>query len=299
MEHSGSIRFGLFEFNHQASELRKRGLKVKIGLQACKVLALLLEHPGQLRTREELLRRLWPTGTFVDFEHSLNKAIHALRDALGDSATSPRYIETIVGQGYRFIPLLQEPSRPAARSRTSARIGSVAVLPFVTQSGEPEIEFLGTQITSRLIDDLSRLPGTRILAYSTIKHCEPLQANPQRIGEDLGVRVAVFGELGRRDSDVFVHVELIDVADGTQLWGTQLRQNCQQIIDGSEQLAKKISRQLQPILASAPTKVMPIVSKRGSLESGKPSASSSKPSKEYSPGTQDWFRGWKEKRRAP
>src|SRR5215470_15463447 len=106
------IRFGVFEFNPQADELRKWGVKVRVGPQACKVLGLLLERPGQVRTREELRQRLWATDTFVDFEHSLNKAVHALRVALGDSATSPRYIETIANQGYRFIPILPSLSRP-------------------------------------------------------------------------------------------------------------------------------------------------------------------------------------------
>src|SRR5437870_10369029 len=120
----GSTRFGVFEFNPQADELRKWGLKVRVGPQACKVLASLLEHPGQVRTREELRQRLWPTDTFVDFEHSLNKAIHTLRVALGDSATSPRYIETVAGQGYRFIPVLQEISHAVTKRRSPHRIES-------------------------------------------------------------------------------------------------------------------------------------------------------------------------------
>src|SRR6266571_6454418 len=92
---SASMCFGLFEFNVQASELRKQGLKIKLGPQACKVLALLLEHPGQVRTREELRQRLWSADTFVDFEHSLNSAIKKLRHALGDSPQNSRYVETI------------------------------------------------------------------------------------------------------------------------------------------------------------------------------------------------------------
>src|SRR5713101_6049799 len=154
-----ATRFGLFEFNAQASELRKQGLKVKLGPQACKVLALLLEHPGQARTREELRQRLWPADTFVDFEHSLNKAIHVLRVALSDSATSPRYIETVAGQGYRFIPIPQLPSQPS-KSRTFLRkIDSVAVLPFVTAGAESEFLFLASQITSQLINALSKISG--------------------------------------------------------------------------------------------------------------------------------------------
>src|SRR5260370_15418793 len=156
--HGGSIHFGVFEFNPQFDELRKRGLKVKVGPLACKVLTLLLEHPGQVQTRGELRRRLWPADTFVDFEHSLNKAIHALRGALGDSATSPRYIETVAGQGYRFIPIPQLPSQ-AQRSRTLRKIDSVAVLPFVTAGTESEFRFLASQITSQFLSTLSDVSG--------------------------------------------------------------------------------------------------------------------------------------------
>src|SRR5438876_8276500 len=111
------IRFGVFEISPRTSELRKQGLKVKLGQQAFKLLLLLLERTGETRTRKELREQLWPSNTFVDFEHSLNKAVHLLRQALGDSASNPRYIETIAGQGYRFIPIQEEASRLAVRPR--------------------------------------------------------------------------------------------------------------------------------------------------------------------------------------
>ncbi len=264
VSHSGSIRFSLFEFNPQASELRKQGLKVKIGPQACKVLALLLEHPGQLRTREELLQRLWPTDTFVDFEHSLNKAIHALRDALGDSATSPRYIEPVAGHGYRFIPLFQQPSQPAPRSRTARKIESVAVLPFVTAGAESEFLFLASQITSQVINALSKILGIRVLAHSTVKRCKVQEKSPQAIGHDLRVHGVVFGELVRHNGDLILNVELIDVADGAQLWGAQMRRDCQQGIDCSEQVAREIQQHLQPILSTSKRKAVPLLSTQAS-----------------------------------
>src|SRR6266705_5522001 len=167
--HSGSILFGVFEFNPQADELRKWGLKVRVGPQACKVLALLLEHPGQVRTREELRQRLWSADTFVDFEHSLNKAVHALREALGDSAVSPRYIETVAGDGYRFIPIAQEPRGPAVRARNARKIESLAVLPLASEPADAEMEFLNKSIIKRVIDNLSRISRIRVLAYSTVQ----------------------------------------------------------------------------------------------------------------------------------
>ena len=96
------FRFGVFEVNPQAHELRKSGLKIRIQEQPFQVLVALLERPGKVVSREELQRRVWGD-TFVDFEHSLSVAVSKLRDILGDSADNPRFIETLHGQGYRFI----------------------------------------------------------------------------------------------------------------------------------------------------------------------------------------------------
>src|SRR6516225_7202974 len=100
---SSSIRFGTFELDLQTGELRHAGQKVKLQEQPFQVLATLLEHPGKIVTREELRNKLWPQDTFVDFDHSLNAAIKRLRDALGESADSPVFIETLARRGYRFI----------------------------------------------------------------------------------------------------------------------------------------------------------------------------------------------------
>jgi Tol biopolymer transport system component/DNA-binding winged helix-turn-helix (wHTH) protein len=97
------IRFGVFEVDLHASELRKQGLKIKLRDQPFQILLLLLAHPGEVVSRDELQKQLWPADTFVDFDHGLNKAVNHLRDALGDSAESPRFIETLPKRGYRFI----------------------------------------------------------------------------------------------------------------------------------------------------------------------------------------------------
>ena len=97
------IRFSTFEVNLQTGELRRRGQKVKLQEQPFQVLAALLKNPGHLVTREELRSKLWPSDTFVDFDHSLNAAIKRLRDALGESAETPIFIETLARRGYRFI----------------------------------------------------------------------------------------------------------------------------------------------------------------------------------------------------
>jgi len=105
---SRPVRFGFFEVDLQASELRKNGKTIKLQLQPCQILGILLEHPGELVTREQLRQRLWPTDTFVDFDHSLNTAIMRLREALGDSSEHPRFIQTLPRRGYRFIASVED-----------------------------------------------------------------------------------------------------------------------------------------------------------------------------------------------
>src|ERR1017187_7913925 len=99
----GTCRFGVFELDLRAGELRRQGMKVKLQEQPFQVLAQLLEKPGEIVTREEMRKRLWPADTFVDFDHSLNAAIRRLRDALGDSAENPTFVETVARRGYRFL----------------------------------------------------------------------------------------------------------------------------------------------------------------------------------------------------
>src|SRR5438552_984804 len=97
------LRFGVFEVDLRAGELRKHGVRLRLQEQPFQILAMLLERPGETVTREELRNRLWTAETFVDFDHGVNKAVNRIRDALGDSATSPRFVETVARRGYRFI----------------------------------------------------------------------------------------------------------------------------------------------------------------------------------------------------
>jgi len=100
---AGRLRFGVFEMDLRAGELRKHGLKIRLQEQPFQVLAMLVEHGGEVVTREELQKKLWPADTFVDFDHGLNKAINKIREALSDSSESPRFVETVSRRGYRFL----------------------------------------------------------------------------------------------------------------------------------------------------------------------------------------------------
>jgi TolB-like protein/DNA-binding winged helix-turn-helix (wHTH) protein/Flp pilus assembly protein TadD len=131
---SGRLCFGLFELDLRAGELRKHGLRIRLQEQPFQVLVMLLEHHGEVVIREELQKRLWPADTFVDFDHGLNKAISKIREALGDSAESPRFVETVARRGYRFLaevraadttpgtspePATQAPASTEARDRSN------------------------------------------------------------------------------------------------------------------------------------------------------------------------------------
>src|SRR5262245_53515230 len=109
------VRFGVYEVDLSSEELRKNGLRVKLSGQPFQVLAMLLGRPGQVMTREEIQKNLWPDGTFVDFDHSLNTAINRIREALGDSAENPRFVETLARRGYRFIAPVVSTGSPGAR----------------------------------------------------------------------------------------------------------------------------------------------------------------------------------------
>src|SRR5216684_4261394 len=104
---SQPVRFDVFEVDLRAGELRKHGIKIRLQEQPFLILQTLLETPGQIVTREELQKRIWPGDTFVDFDHGLHAGVNRLRQALGDAADSPRFVETVARRGYRFIGQIQ------------------------------------------------------------------------------------------------------------------------------------------------------------------------------------------------
>src|SRR5256885_13038700 len=124
------LRFESFELDPRSRELRKGSNRIRLQEQPFEILRLMLERPGDVVTRDELAGRLWPNGTFVDFEHSLNAAVKRLRAALGDDADNPRFVETLPRRGYRFIAALE--AAPTARGTSDRRAlprVKLAVLP--------------------------------------------------------------------------------------------------------------------------------------------------------------------------
>jgi DNA-binding winged helix-turn-helix (wHTH) protein len=124
------FRFGVFEVNEGSGELHKQGVRLKLHAQPFQVLILLLERPTELVSRDEIRQKLWGEGTFVDFDHGLNTAVNKVRHALRDSASEPRYVETVPGKGYRFIaPVTVEATTPAEPAKTSRILAAPRDLP--------------------------------------------------------------------------------------------------------------------------------------------------------------------------
>lgn len=154
------VRFGLFELDLSAGELRKSGAKLRLQGQPFQVLAILLDHAGDVVTRDELQRQLWPSDTFVDFDHSLNTAINKVREALGDSASNPRFVETLARRGYRFIApvltlaVIDPPSPPTVPGPAAARPVKVdaasSALPPVTLHPDLEVPIPNRALTRGL-----------------------------------------------------------------------------------------------------------------------------------------------------
>jgi DNA-binding winged helix-turn-helix (wHTH) protein len=144
------IRFGLFELDSAAGELRKQGLKIRLADQPLEILLLLLEHPGDVVSREAVRQRLWPGETFVDFDAGLNTAIKKLRDALGDPAENPRFVETLPRRGYRFIaPIETRTVSPPDSLPDNSPAGDVAA--HAKQAGLPSWIWAATTAVAVLV----------------------------------------------------------------------------------------------------------------------------------------------------
>lgn len=151
-------KFDDFEADLRAAELRRQGVRVKLQLQPFQVLIALLERPKEVVTREELRQRLWPQDTFVDFDHGLNTAMVKLRDVLGDSASAPKYIETIAKRGYRFLGMpeamidLPPDATPQAKPHPQIQAGADPIIAPANASPAPDLTLPRTaRSTARLL----------------------------------------------------------------------------------------------------------------------------------------------------
>lgn len=239
-KHSGDrVRFGNFEVDLVSSEIYRKGKRVQIQEQPFRILAMLLDRPGEMITREALRLALWPEDTFVDFEAGLNTAMRKLRSALADDAGQPRYVETLPRRGYRFIAPIQ--SRKSSRS-----IDSLAVLPFVADDEDPNIEYLCEGITESLIDALSEIPAlNRVIARSSVYRYKGTQLDLREVGRALGVRAVLTGKLTFRGNRLSVRAELLDASDLRHVWGGKYQRSLEEASGLQDDIAGSIAGELK------------------------------------------------------
>lgn len=219
-------RFGVYQVDLQNAELRRSGIPLKIREQCFRILVYLLEHAGELVTRDELRRQLWPADTFVDFEHSMNAAMMKLRETLGDSVDAPMYIETVPKRGYRFIapvtttapakPDAETPVVEAAPAKTAsghavANAASeecfwVAVHPFKWSGTDASLASHAAGATQDILTGLSRFSYLRVVAAST-------QTSP-----NVGPRYLLEGNLRQAGPRLRLSAQLVDRETGAHLW---------------------------------------------------------------------------------
>ncbi len=253
------VRFGVFELDLTAGELRRNGRKIKLQEQPFEILSLLLEHPCEVVTQEQIIAKLWPDGTVVEYEHSIRTAVKKLRQALSDDADTPRYVETLPRRGYRFIalvngatgtgPRVASQTEHAHRSRRrSKNIDSLAVLPFANATGEPDAEYLSEGITEAIINNLSQLSNLRVVPRNTAFRYKATETDLARIALQLGVRAVVTGRLMQHGENLIISAELVDVASESQLWGERYNRKFSDVFAVQEEIATQISERLRPKL---------------------------------------------------
>ena len=278
------VRFGAFEVDLRGGELRKDGLKIKLQGQPIQVLIALLEHPGQIVTREHLRQRLWPADTFVDFEHNLNSAVKRLREALGDSAENPRFIETLPRHGYRLIAPVTQPAPTLREPRFSARIvwvagflgvmiaglvlgvnlrgwrqrvshahgmpiQSLAVLPLANISGKPEEQYFADGMTEELITELGRARNLRVISRQSVMQYKGTIKPLSQIANELHVDAIVQGSALRAGNRVRITTQLIRAAPEEHLWAESYERNLSDVIDLQGEVARDIAAQIKVTLS--------------------------------------------------
>jgi TolB-like protein/Flp pilus assembly protein TadD len=248
------LRFDVFELDVRTGELRKRGTKIRLQGQPFQVLATLLKRAGELVTREELRAELWPADTFVDFNHSLHNAIARIRETLGDSANTPRYIETLPRRGYRFIGRVDEvrPEAPMSplRHRRDADprgIQALAVLPLEDLSGEPGHEYFADGMTEALITCLAKIKALRVISRTSAMHYKGVRKSLPQIARELDVDAVIEGSVLRSGERVRITAQLIHSSD-QHLWAESYERDFRDILSLQSEIARQVANEVRIVL---------------------------------------------------
>src|SRR6187401_2001274 len=252
-EATRTLKFGSFELDLRLRELRTGATRVRLQEQPFEILRLMLERPGDVVTREQLRHHLWPAGTYVDFEHSLNAAVKRLRAALGDDADNPRFVETLPRRGYRFIAPLQSSETSEAR-HADAACPRLAVLPFSNLSDDTSHEYFSDGLTEELIAQLGPRCRGRIAVIarrSSMVFKGTLQ-RASEVAEVLRADYLLEGSVRRDGRRVRVTVRLVEGPTETELWSETHDRTVDDWLSVQADIAAHVARSLMVELSPVP-----------------------------------------------
>lgn len=248
------IRFGPYELDVDARELRSATGRVRLQDQPFEILQLLLERPGHVVTRDRIRERLWPAGTFVDFEHSLNAAVKRLRAALADDAEAPRFVETVPRRGYRFVACLsgEEPEPASQRVR-------LAVLAFTNLSADRERDYFSDGLTEEMTAQLGQLCGDQvgIISSHSAMHFRNSPLGVHGIGQALRADYLLAGSVRWEGERVRITARLLRTSDETQLWTEMYDRHLTDCLavqsEVAARIASSLATELTPSYAPSPS----------------------------------------------
>src|SRR5437660_9517467 len=236
----GTVRFGDFELDQDTGELRRGGVKIRLQEQPLQMLQILLEQPGKMVAREELQKRIWSSDTFVDFDHGINHGIKRLREALADTAETPRYIETLPRRGYRFIA-----DTDVAVQATVGRIQFLAVLPLENLSRDPEQEYFTDGLTEALITSLAKISALSVVSRTTAMHYKGVHRRLPEIARELQVDGIVEGTVLRSGERVRISVQLIEARTDRHLWAESYDRDLRDVLALQTEVARGVAKEVQ------------------------------------------------------
>ncbi len=247
-----ALCFSVFELDLRTNELRRKGVKISVQEQPLQVLAMLLAHPGELITREELRRELWPDDTFVDFDHGLNSAVNRLRSTLGDSAENPRFIETLPRKGYRFVGQVSATDRTGlSTTRTKPDKIRLAVLPLNDYSDRNADEYFSDGLTEELITQLGGLNPHQLgmIARTSTSRYKNTQKSIREIGDELDADYLLEGSVRRVGERVRISAQLIDAKDETHVWAESFDRDMRDVLLLQDEVARSVAGSISITLA--------------------------------------------------
>jgi TolB-like protein len=247
--HEFLYEFGPYTLNGRERVLKRDGQPVALAPKAFDTLLVLVRNSGHLVEREQLMSEVWPS-TFVE-EANLTQNISILRKVLTEGTGASNYIETVPRRGYRFlgsvrkVPNLLIQTEQSGQDRDVQTHQALAILPFVNASADEKMDYLSEGITESIIQSLSHLPQLRVMSRNAVFRYQGREIDAQRIGRELGVDAVLVGRvhlIGRR---LQVNAELVDVANGWQLWGENYDRGSKAILEVQEEIARQISTALR------------------------------------------------------